>query len=525
MVKEFPGGLSGEIYRMGKLVQGQLEDAIRAISLPDPVLGERVVERDDLVDHFYMATEEKIFQQMGSRRWSAAEWRWLRSAMRVVINLEHVGDSAAKVAAQASRLGGFKPGEPDLLRLAQTASRCLDRSLEAFLEKNLALAEEVFSLEEEADKLLEETITLLGGGLQEHPEKGRRFLILMFVAENLEKITDYALNVAEWVIYWVLGQRIKFANYAELKKLLSGVFPKDFRRYWNGISGATVGGIELPCGTKLLYKSGSPRKVGQEVEKARQWAQYKEGVIPQVLAVLEGKERQAFLRELGKGQLLQDYYEQVGLEEKLRVTRELFNVLTEIWASSRCPTRPQSAFTRQIEERLEEVFRLHPTLAEVAAKPLIWEGYTLPPLAFCIEAVKEREPELAPGFSVWIHGDFNSNNVLYSRESGFQFIDVARSGLGDYLQDVSVFVVSNERRPVGKRQASELAEVNRLFMELVRGWARENQDMNFEVRLKLGLARSLITSARLWPDLTWAQGLFRRGWALLNEVRETLGST
>ena len=58
------------------------------------------------------------------------------------------------------------------------------------------------------------------------------------------------------------------------------------------------------------------------------------------------------------------------------------------------------------------------------------------------------EPDLAPPVSVWLHGDFNANNVLYHEPTGqVKFIDVHRSRLGDYLQDISVFLLSMERRP------------------------------------------------------------------------------
>ncbi|MGB9887511.1 MAG: PhoU domain-containing protein [Moorellales bacterium] len=524
MSRRIPEELVGEIYRLGRLVQGQLDDALLAVSVLNAELAQRVVEKDDLVDHFYMAIEEKIFHQMGLGQWPAPEWRWLRAAMRVVINLEHVGDAASKIAARVGKLTAKPPREPKLDPLADAAIHCVGAGLEAFLQKDLGRAEEVFLREEEADHFLEWLIPQLTGGIQQYPHKGPQFLDLLFVAENLEKITDYALNMAEWVIYWVLGQRIKFANYAELKKLLSGAVPKDFRRFWDGVSGATVGGIELPEGTRLLYKSGPPRKVAQEVEKSRQWARYGTDLTPRVLAVLEGKDRQAFLRELGKGQLLQDYYEQVDLDEKLRVTRELYRVLVGIWKNSRRPEKVTVGFTRQIEERLGEVFRLHPHLEQLSARPLSADGKALPPLRACLEEVRRGEQTLAVPFSVWIHGDFNSNNVLYSPETGFQFIDVARSGPGDYVQDVSVFLVSNQRRPTYAAQARDMAEVNRCFVNLVREFAAEQQDQRFELRLKLGLARSFLTSSRLWPDPAWAEHLFRQGWQLLDQVRRELAA-
>lgn len=514
--------LTGDVYRMGRLVQGQLEDGLEAFVQFDRRLASRIIEKDDVVDHFYMAIEEKIFNYLSQGPWPASQWRWLRAALRVVINLEHIGDTAWKIAAQVGKLQQPPPVDIRLEPLAGAAQECLSLSLRAFLEKDLGLAEEVYRTEAWGDHLLEEIICQVTEGLQERPGESPHLFAILFAAENLEKATDYALNISEWVIYWVLGQRMKFINYAELKDLLAGVKAADFQRFWDGVSGATVGGVELTSGEKLVYKAGSSRKLGPEVEKASQWAKLKEGIIPRVLAVVGDRERQAFLRELAQGELLQDYLERVGIEDKLAVTRQLCQVLWEIWEKSLRREPPRVHFIQQVEERLEELYRLHPHLEEKSRTHLPVDGTVCEPLAEVLEWIKDRQDGLASSFSVWIHGDFNTNNILYASGRGFQFIDIARSGWGDYLQDVSVFLVSNTRRPYPPEQAAELAQVNRVVAGLARKFGREYGDAHLQTRLRLGLARSYLTSARLWPEADWANRLYQRGRKLLQQVKEEL---
>jgi aminoglycoside phosphotransferase (APT) family kinase protein len=134
--------------------------------------------------------------------------------------------------------------------------------------------------------------------------------------------------------------------------------------------------------------------------------------------------------------------------------------------------------------------------------------------------VAEIEPDLAPKVSVRIHGDFNTNNVIYDPAGErLHFIDVHRSGPGDYVQDIGVFLVSLVRNPL--RDGELLAEMERLqglVVEFAEGFAALIGDEQFRVRLTLSKARSLITSARLITDVEFARTLYLKGVRLLETV-------
>jgi aminoglycoside phosphotransferase (APT) family kinase protein len=134
-------------------------------------------------------------------------------------------------------------------------------------------------------------------------------------------------------------------------------------------------------------------------------------------------------------------------------------------------------------------------------------------LSGLLARVAEIEPHIAPPVSVRIHGDFNTNNVIYDgRLDSVRFIDVHRSGAGDYLQDIGVFLVSNLRNPLEDATLiAELERVNRLVTDFAAEFARLVGDDHFQARLLLSQARSLITSARLVTDGDFARGLYLRG--------------
>ena len=134
-------------------------------------------------------------------------------------------------------------------------------------------------------------------------------------------------------------------------------------------------------------------------------------------------------------------------------------------------------------------------------------------LAELLERLATIEPHLAPPVSVRIHGDFNTNNIVWGEERDrVHLIDVHRSGDGDYVQDIGVLLVSNVRNPIqDARIVGDLEAINRRVEQFAGEFARLTGDEHFDVRLTLARARSLITSGRLITDLAFARSLYLEG--------------
>jgi aminoglycoside phosphotransferase (APT) family kinase protein len=134
--------------------------------------------------------------------------------------------------------------------------------------------------------------------------------------------------------------------------------------------------------------------------------------------------------------------------------------------------------------------------------------------------VEKIEQGIKPPFSVYIHGDFNVDNIIYDPgERKISYIDLHRSRYTDYVQDVSVFMVSNYRlqimaAPVRRR----IVKLIRDFYKITGRYARRNNDALFDIRLALGLARSFVTSTRFILDKSLARDMFLRGRYLLEQV-------
>jgi Ser/Thr protein kinase RdoA (MazF antagonist) len=107
------------------------------------------------------------------------------------------------------------------------------------------------------------------------------------------------------------------------------------------------------------------------------------------------------------------------------------------------------------------------------------------------------EQDLAAPFTVRIHGDFNLSNIMRETGGTFRFLDLYRSRTSDYVQDISVMILSLLRLPkTGHAARGRLTRAARLVWEFAKTFAAENNDQTLEARLAFGLARSYLTSAR-----------------------------
>jgi aminoglycoside phosphotransferase (APT) family kinase protein len=130
-----------------------------------------------------------------------------------------------------------------------------------------------------------------------------------------------------------------------------------------------------------------------------------------------------------------------------------------------------------------------------------------------LEEARVLESGIAPPVSVWLHGDFNPNNIMYKAEdNSIRFIDIHRSRFGDYLQDVTVFLVGMQRDPsLSPSIRRQLRVIEAMFLQFASEFANEFEDVHWQQRMLLGLSRSYITSSRIILQPAHAEWLFREG--------------
>ena len=521
--------LGGDLALMARLVQSQLMSAMTAFFRKDLALAQKVTGKDDQVDNLLGLIEEKCFERIAGAPVGSPRARRLRGVFRVALDLEKLGDYAVNVAEQAVHLSRL-PARPipfDLAGPARVALGALDEVITAFRSASAEKAKNACRCETELDRqyrvALAETFRRL-----RQPDQDPAFLITnLFVAKFLERIGDSILNIGETTLFILTGERLKLHQYLHLEQLVGAMAPAsgeaatvDVRQIWGGISGARVGRVDVGQGRHLIWKEGDRDKIEAEVRQMQEWNRLVPGLVPAVEGRVEGDGRESFVGRFLDGTLLRDVYLAGRWDDKVRATSQLLETLREVWLATLAKEAPPVDYVRQIRERLPDLYAIHPRLAVLRGGHTRVFGISHRSLDELLNAVAGLEPTLAPPVSVRLHGDFNTNNIVYDAAGPrVHFIDVHRSGSGDYAQDIGVLLVSNLRQPIrDPRILAELARLNRLIERFATEFARLVNDPHFEVRLLLSQARSFITSGRLVTDPEFAREIYLQGVQLLERT-------
>ena len=514
--------LGPDLAIMARLVQSQLITAVTAFFQRDTALAAKVTGRDDQIDNLLSFIEEKCFERIGGEGVESARSRRLRGVLRVALNLEKLGDFAVNIAEQAEHVARFgaRAAPFDLASPARTALAGLDEVITSFTAASAEKAKHACRCELELDRQYREALATTFRCLAE-PGHDPAFVITnLFVAKFLERIGDSILNIGETTLFILTGERLKLHQYLHLERMVGSVAPPDgdgetvdVRQIWGGVSGARVGRLSLGQSGPLLWKEGAERKIEEEIREMGEWNRLVPGLVPDVKARYQEDGRQSFLGGYVDGTLLRDIHLTRPWPEKIRATRRLLETVRDVWLTTARSEAPRIDYVRQIRDRLPELYAMHPQLEAVRRGRTHVFGIPHPSLEELLNGAAAVEASLAPPVSVRIHGDFNTNNIFYREATDrIQFIDVHRSGFGDYLQDIGVLLVSSLRTPIDDpRITRELEHLNELVGDFAAEFARLIGDAHFEARLVLSQARSFITSSRLVSDAEFARDIYLRG--------------
>lgn len=533
--------IESNLTKMGRLVVAQLEASLECFHARDLMRAEEVIERDDVIDNLKLRIEEYCFDLATSGSLSASDVCLIRAMITVAINLERCGDAGAHIAKKLRAItrDGIETDVFDYAPVDDLALKALDESTRSFLDRNVDMAQLACSREPELDAQYVVLLRTLLSRMREEPQLIPYLMHCSSILKYLERVADYSLNIGEQAIFAVTGRRLKFAQYQQLDRLVGTSFGTklQFRPYWDGISGAIVALIDSPDSI-AVYKEGSRRKIQAEVEKLEVWQRIAPKNTLRVLGSVNVGDRQALLREFANGTVLADLFlSQAPWNEKAQATYRLLAAIQSIWDSTREPIPPKVDYIEQVRKRLDDVWTMHPGLRDLVKTEFSGSNEAvanwltaanngskdLPENAIdlLLDAAQEKQSSVAPPFSVWLHGDFNANNIVVdplTREP--KFIDVHRSRQGDFLQDISVFLVSLERQKItDPKIQSDLARIAAQVTLFAETYARIHGDTQFEKRLALAFCRSYLTSCRVVLDEEVAQRLLQKG---LNQLSQFL---
>jgi len=210
--------LREKLLAMGGKVEGQIADSMRALSERDSLLAKKVQEDDAAVNRLEVEIDDLCRRILALRQPAASDLRLITTALKIVTDLERIGDLAVNVAERALDLSQVPPLKPyvDLPNMASLAQDQIRRALDAFVRADPLLAEDVLRGDEQIDALFLKVFNELLEFMAQDAQTIRRATGLMFVAKHLERAGDHAMNVAEMVVYMVRGTDIRHPRSRDL---------------------------------------------------------------------------------------------------------------------------------------------------------------------------------------------------------------------------------------------------------------------------------------------------------------------
>jgi phosphate transport system protein len=203
--------LKQTLLAMGGLVEDQIRRVMRALVERDDAIAQEVIERDRQVNAYDVEVDEQCVSLLALHQPAAGDLRFITTAMKIVTDLERIGDQAVNIAQRVLELNREPQLKPyiDLPRMAERAQRMVKESLDAFVARDTALARQVCGEDAEVDALKEQIFRELLTFMMEDPRTIPRAIRVILISRFMERVADHATNIAEMVVYLVEGKMVR----------------------------------------------------------------------------------------------------------------------------------------------------------------------------------------------------------------------------------------------------------------------------------------------------------------------------
>ena len=506
-------------------LQIQLQSVIDGIREGDKEYFDKSLTRIDYIENAHVNLLNRSFKIR-----TVDEQIPLQSYEHISYSLKNLSTQLETLSLQLKSCSALKLlQKKKIFQALESLAKGLSLIEPAIESDKLTFAIDICQLESRIEKACSEQIKRY----QEELKSGQNSRSLMqsiLIFKDIEYLGHSLLKVGEGLLSGKLGQFIQIDRYQTLEATLSEL-DLDLHATEQRInihsmgetkSGCTISGItsasEVEQEILAIFKEGKKEKLLEEKIGIESWHQKFPGIAPEVYSYQKQGDKAALLFEYLNGQtfdkLLRDEREtlKAGLGK-------LFETLIDIWQTTQQPESVAPNFMKQLRKRLNTVYRVHPDF-NVKSKGLrIGETKQLS-LEDLIKHAEQIEKTLKVPKAVYIHGDFNVDNILFDPESNnLNFIDLHRSEYMDYTQDLSVLIVSFYRL---KEYDPHIRQRIRLTMEAIYDfgldYAESIDDQDYKKRMALGLARSFISSTRFVLDRDHAKQMLFKGRFLLEQL-------
>ena len=217
--------IRAKVLEMGTLVEEQTSNAIQSLLETDVKLAEKVIKKDEQINDLEVLIDEEASLLIAKRSPAAGDLRNIMMMLKIITDLERMGDEAAKIARSTTRIFEdnrmSKPKFNEIKGMAKPVQEMIKTALNSFARLDLTDTIDILEKDKQVDDDYRSTMRELLTFMLEDPRTISMSLESMFIAKSLERIGDHAVNISQSVIYTVKGKDVRHSSIKEIKKELS----------------------------------------------------------------------------------------------------------------------------------------------------------------------------------------------------------------------------------------------------------------------------------------------------------------
>ena len=199
--------IGDSVMNMGELVELSISAAIKSFTDKDSGAARAIIADGEKIDDMEDEINTMCLEFLATQQPLAGDLRFLISIMKVIRDLERIGDHCEDIAKYTMRFENetlFKE-LIDIPRMADMSSRMVKNAIDAFIHRDLRLARRVWKADEEVDEIFRDLFDELIDIADKEPQHAKQCIMLLFIAAHLERIADYATNICEETVFVLEG--------------------------------------------------------------------------------------------------------------------------------------------------------------------------------------------------------------------------------------------------------------------------------------------------------------------------------
>ena len=199
--------LNTHLLEMGSMIEYAIETGVQAMEQRNAELARTIVSYDREIDQKEREIESQCLKLLLRQHPVARDLRFISAALKMVTDMERVGDQAADISEIVSYIAqeGYIKQLEHIPKMAEKAVHMVKRAVDAFINRDLDLARAVIDMDDEVDGLFDVIKHELIELIHQNSDMGAQALDLLMIAKYFERIGDHAVNIAEWVEFAITG--------------------------------------------------------------------------------------------------------------------------------------------------------------------------------------------------------------------------------------------------------------------------------------------------------------------------------